>query len=347
MKNILKNHFYLINWKIKNTYDIIKYMKQAIRNFPTQLKFSPKVENKLPSAKKFIVSGMGGSHLSADLIKSWQPSFDIVVHHDYGLPAVSDNLRNYLTIISSYSGNTEEAIDGFNQAISKKLPVAAISIGGELLKLAQKYKKPFIRIPDTNIEPRSALGFSIVSLLKMMKQEKALSEIKKVSLNMEELEKKGKALAQRLKDYIPIIYTSTVNAPIGYNWKIRFNETGKIPCFYNTVPELNHNEMVGFDREGESRKLSDNFYFIFIKEKKDHKRNLLRMDIIKDIYEEKGLKVEILELEGKNIWEKIFSSLTMADWAAYYTAQIYNLQAQETAIITRFKGIIKEKGSLL
>lgn len=322
-------------------------MKQAIRDFPKQLKFSPKVENKLPSVKKFIVSGMGGSHLAADLIKVWDPSFDIIIHHDYGLPAVSDNLKNYLTIISSYSGTTEEAIDGFKQAVSKKLPLACVSTGGELLKLAEKHKKSFIKIPDTGIEPRSALGFSAVCLLKAMGQEKALSEIRKVSFNMEELENKGKALAQRLKDYIPVIYTSTVNGPIGYNWKIRFNETGKIPCFYNTFPELNHNEMVGFDREGESKKLSDNFYFIIIKDAKDYKRNLLRMDILKDIYEDKGLKVEVLELKGKNIWEKIFTSLTMADWAAYYTAQIYRLEAKETEIITRFKGIIKEKGGVL
>ncbi len=322
-------------------------MKQAIRNFPKQLKFSPEVENKLPHAKKFIVSGMGGSHLAADLVKTWNPFFDITIHHDYGLPSMPGNLKNYLTIISSYSGDTEEALNGFKKAVSKKLPVAAVSIGGKLLELAQKYKKPFIRIPDTDIEPRSALGFSVVSLLKMMGQEKALSEIKKVSFNMANLEKKGKALAQRLKDHIPVIYTSTINGPIGYNWKIRFNETGKIPSFYNTFPELNHNEMVGFDREGESRKLSDNFYFILIKDKKDHKRNLLRMDILKNIYENKGLKVEVIELAGKSIWEKMFTSLTLADWAAYYTAQIYSLEAEETEIITRFKAIIKEKGGVL
>lgn len=324
-------------------------MKEAIRDFIKQLKFKPIIENKenLISAKKFIVSGMGGSHLAADLIKTWQPSFDLIVHHDYGLPKASGDLKNYLITISSYSGNTEEALSGLEEAISKKLPLAAISIGGELLRLAKKYKKPYIQIPDTGIEPRSALGFSLISLLKIMGQEKALSEIKKISFNMNDLEQRGKELALRLKNYIPVIYTSTINGPIGYNWKTRFNETGKIPCFYNTVPELNHNEMVGFDREGESKKLSDNFYFIFIKDKNDHKRNSLRMDILKDIYQEKGLPVEIIELKGENIWEKIFSSLLLADWAAYYTAQIYKLEAQETEIITRFKGIIKQRGKML
>lgn len=324
-------------------------MRKAIENSPNQLRFEPVIENadNLKLAKKFIVSGMGGSHLAADLIKTWEPSFDMIVHHDYGLPQVSDSLKKYLTIISSYSGNTEEALDGFNIAVSQKLPVAAISVGGKLLEMAKEYKKPYIQMPDTAIEPRSALGFSAVSLLKMMGQENALSEMRKISFNMPELEEKGKALAERIKGHIPVIYTSTVNGPIGYNWKIRFNETGKIPAFCNTIPELNHNEMVGFDREGESRELSDSFYFIFLKDNKDHKRNLLRMDITKEILEEKGLAVEYLELAGNNIWEKIFSSLLLADWTAFYTAQIYKLEAQETAIITRFKNTIKERGGLI
>ena len=322
-------------------------MEKAIRGFIDQLKFKPKVENEpeLISANKFIVSGMGGSHLAADLFKIWEPSFNLIVHHDYGLPNISDNLKNYLIIISSYSGNTEEAIDGFNKAIAKKLNLACVSTGGELLKLAKKHNKPYVQIPDTGIEPRSALGFSAVCLLKIMGQEKALSEIKKIADNfdMNELEKQGRGLAQRLKNLIPIIYTSFRNEPIGYNWKIRFNETGKIPCYNSTFPELNHNEMVGFDREKDTRQLSDNFYFIFIKDKNDHSRIKIRMDVLEDIYKEKDLPVEIMELEGKNIWEKVFSSLLLADWAAFYTAEQYQLEAQETEIITRFKNILKKK----
>jgi glucose/mannose-6-phosphate isomerase len=322
-------------------------MKEAIKGFINQLKFKPIIENKenLISAKKFIVSGMGGSHLAADLLKIWNPSFDLIVHHDYGLPTVSDDLKKYLIIISSYSGNTEEAIDGFKEAISKNLSVACVSIGGELLELAKKYKKPYVQIPDTGIEPRSALGFSAVCLLKLMDQEKALLEINKITnnLDMEKLEKEGKKLAQRLNKFIPAIYTSTKNGPIGYNWKIRFNETGKIPSFCNILPELNHNEMVGFDREKDTRGLSDNFYFIFLRDEEDHPRVKIRMDVLRDIYQEKDLTVELIELKGENVWEKIFSSLLLADWTAFYTAEQYQLEAQETEIITRFKNIIKKK----
>lgn len=325
-------------------------MKEAIKNFPNQLKFEPKIENSenLFKAEKFIVSGMGGSHLAADLLKTWNPYFDLIIHHDYGLPRICENeLKNRLTIISSYSGNTEEAIDGFNEAIFKNIPVAVISVGGELLGLAKKFKKPYVQMPDTGIEPRSALGFSMVSLLKVMRKEKELLEIKNSFIDVNKAEKLGKNLAVKLKNYIPVIYASEKNGPIAYNWKIRFNETGKVPSFYNTFPELNHNEMVGFDGENKTKKLTKNFYFIFLKDKDDDKRISLRMDVLKNIYKNKGLLVRVFELEGKNIWGKIFSSLLLADWAAYYTAKQYKLNVQETEIINRFKKIIRQKISSL
>jgi len=323
-------------------------MEEAIRNFPNQLKFKPIIENSqnLFQTDKFIVSGMGGSHLAADLIKSWDPNFDIAIHHNYGLPG---DTKGRLIVISSYSGNTEEALDGFKKAMEQNLPVACISIGGELLELARKFKKPYIQMPDTGIEPRSALGFSIVSLLKLFNQTQALAEIERSAddLNMDGLEKIGKSFAAELKDEIPIIYSSEKNFPIACNWKIRFNETGKIPAFCNSLPELNHNEMVGFDGEKKTKKLLKNFYFIFLKEKEDHPRILLRMDILKEIFEEKGFPVQVLDLKGKNIWEKMFSSLSLADWTAFYIAKNYGLKAQETEIISRFKNTIKEKGGKL
>ncbi len=324
-------------------------MKKAIRNFPQQLKFKPLIKNagKLISTKNFIVSGMGGSHLAADILKSCDPAVNLIVHHDYGLPKVPQNFKNYLIIISSYSGDTAEALDGFKQALERKIPVACVSVGGQLLALAKKYKKPYVKIPNTGIEPRSALGFSLVCLLKLMRQEKVLSQIKKTadSINLNLLEKNGKQLAALLKHKIPVIYTSTRNEALAYNWKIRFNETGKVPSFYNTFPELNHNEMVGFDREKTTKKLSANFHFIFIKDPADHPLVTLRMDVLKHLYEKKGLPVMVYQLKGRNRWQMIFSSLSLADWAAYYTAIQYKLEAQETLIIDKFKKTIKDRSA--
>ena len=99
--------------------------------------------------------------------------------------------------------------------------------------------------------------------------------------------------------------------------------------------------MVGFDGERKTKKLLKNFYFIFLQDQTDHPRIILRMEILKEILKKKGFSMETLKLEGINIWEKIFFSLLVADWAAYYIAEQYGLKAQETEIINRFKDILK------
>src|SRR3989338_3056652 len=151
-------------------------MKEAIKNFNKQFEYEPEIENaeRLRHFDKFIVVGLGGSHLAADLLKVWNPYLDVVVHEDYGLPAFSDKeLKERLIILSSYSGNTEEALDAFNETIEKKLTCAVISTGGKLIELAKKHSRPYIAMPDTGIQPRLALGFGFKALLKLMVQDKA------------------------------------------------------------------------------------------------------------------------------------------------------------------------------
>ncbi|OGZ26823.1 MAG: bifunctional phosphoglucose/phosphomannose isomerase [Candidatus Nealsonbacteria bacterium RIFOXYB1_FULL_40_15] len=303
-------------------------MKEAINGFLDQLRFDPVIENKkrLKKAKDSLVCGMGGSHLAADLA-------GIPAHSDYGLP--KQDLKKKLIILSSYSGNTEEALDSFKEALSKKLSSACISIGGKLLESAEKHSIPYIKMPDTGINPRSALGFSAISLLKILGREKDIEEIKNAadSISMQEAESEGKELAKKLKNRIPVIYSSLKNASLAYNWKIKFNENSKIPAFSNSFPELNHNELVGL----ENRDLSDRFYFIFLEDREDHPRNLLRMKITKEILEKKNLPVEVLKLKEVPFWEKIFSSILIADWASFYLAEYYNQDVGETRIISELK----------
>ena len=138
-------------------------MRKSILSFPEQFLFKPEIENggklNLRKFSKFIVAGMGGSHLSGDLVRAWKPELDIAVHSDYGLPPMSAAGRwNTLVIISSYSGNTEETIDAFKSALRRKMPVVAVATGGKLLEFAQEKHVPFIKLPNTGIQPRMATG---------------------------------------------------------------------------------------------------------------------------------------------------------------------------------------------
>src|SRR3989338_9802114 len=297
-------------------------LDKAIKDFPKQIEFEPVVENteKLKpfgfaqgKSRKFAVCGMGGSHLAAYLIKIARPDLDIIIHSSYGLPEIGD-LDERLIIVNSYSGNTEEALDSFGEALEKKLNLAAISIGGKLLEQAQNKGIAFVKIPDTGIQPRMALGFFVLALLKLMWWDEEIAKVKKIAGDLDSgLEDAGKELSKKLDGKIPVIYTSGKNSALALNWKVIFYETAKIPAFYNIFPELNHNEMTGFDTRESTRKLSEHFYFILLKDAGDHPQILKRMSVLEKLLKERGRPVEVLELACDTIFKKIFTSLLLAD----------------------------------
>ena len=318
-------------------------MKEAIINFPKQFKWKPKVEGgKIKKYKRFVVCGMGGSHLGAGLLKTLLPDLDIVIHRSYGLPNLTeDSWKKRLVIASSYSGNTEETIEAFEAARAKKIPLAIIAAGGKLIELAKLHQIPFVQMPNTGIQPRSALGFQLRGIAKLMKLSEELKKSEALSkLNPESLEAKGRDLANLFKDKVPVIYASQSNRQIAYNWKIKFNETGKIPAFTNIFPELNHNEMTGFDVKESSRHLSEKFHFIFIKSSYDHPRILKRIEILEKLYKARGLEVTFVPMEGESLYYKIFNSLILADWTALYTAELYGLESEQVPMVEEFKSLI-------
>ncbi len=318
-------------------------MEEAIRNFHTQFLFRPVVENagKLSRAKKFVVGGMGGSHLAAGLIARLRPSLDLAIHRDYGLPTLPD-AHERLYIASSYSGNTEETIDFAKTAVKKGYDVAVVAVGGKLLEFARKKKLPYVVLPDTGVQPRSALGFSLLALLALMREKRLLADCGPLAkiLSPDACEGEGKKLAKRLFSSVPIIYASSRNREVAYNWKIKFNETGKIPAFYNVFPELNHNEMTGFDAVPKTKGLSDRFHFIFLTDSDDHPKIRQRMTVCRTLYEDRGLPVTEVPLEGRSPLEKIFTSLLVADWTALHTARLYGAEAEQVPMVEEFKRLI-------
>lgn len=320
-------------------------MLQAIKNFPEQFSYQPRLENKnkyKPSGN-FIVLGMGGSHLAADLLLAIKPEMNIHVHQDYGLPTWPLNrLRNYTIIANSYSGNTEEVIDGLHLALKNKLKVVIVATGGRLIKIAKEKNLPYIQMPNWNIQPRQAVGLNARALLKAMNEKKLLTASKDLSktLSAEKYKKEGKKIADQLLNHIPIIYASRQNTCLAFTWKIKFNENTKIPAFYNVLPELNHNEMTGFDRNQWTEKLSDNFAIIYLEDKSDHQRINKRFKVIKKLYKKENLKQINLTLQGKNRWQEIFSNMLIADWASFYLAEKYHRDPNSVPMVEKFKKMI-------
>ena len=322
-------------------------MYEAIKNFNQQFLYEPKIINQNVLVKKtsFVVVGMGGSAHAAEILKNSKPELDILIRRDYGLPELSsEELQKKLIILSSYSGNTEETIDAFEEARDKNLSMAVISTGGKLLALAKENNIPYIQLPNMGIEPRMALGLSIKAFLKFTGQEEELVKISRLvtALNPVDFEEEGKTLAMKIKNYVPVIYASNRNFPLAYIWKIKINENSKIPTFYNVLPELNHNEMNGFDVADSTKELDNKFYFIVLRDSIDNPKILKRMEVLEKMYKNRNLRIEILELKGEDAWYRIFSSLVLADWFSYYTAFEYGLKPEQVPMVEEFKKLILE-----
>ncbi|MBT4941569.1 MAG: hypothetical protein HOL80_04385 [Candidatus Magasanikbacteria bacterium] len=317
-------------------------MEQAILDFAKQFAYEPTVEHSetLKTYTSFLLTGMGGSHLAADIVKNILPEIDLTIHHDYGVAPVSkEKSAQSLFIASSYSGNTEEVVEGYRQAKAAGTAIAVLATGGTLIALAKADGTPYIQIPDTGIQPRSALGFSLLALLKIMKQDALLSQIQQLQhlLDPASLQKQGEEIASKLEEKTPIIYASQKNLSIAYNWKIKCNETGKIPAFYNTIPELNHNEMNGFDLQENSRHLAKQFCVILLSDDTDHPQNIKRMQVVKELYEARGITTMEIPLSGATSEEKIFTSILTADWVAITLAKHYGHEAEQVPMIEEFK----------
>ncbi len=315
----------------------------TIRDFPKQFDFKPSIKNHrgIFAFNKFVVCGMGGSNLAGALLKAWKPKLDIYFHRDYGLPPLS-SLKERLIICCSYSGNTEETLEAFEEAKDKGLEVVVITTGGKLLERAIRSRVPYIELPRTGQQPRTATGYLFLSLLAFTDPD-ALAEAYTLKRLLDSQRARGRAeaLARNLVGKVPVVYASDRNAALATNWKIKFNENGKTPAFCNIFPELNHNEMNGFDAGSDATKrLSENFAFMFLKDEEDHPKIQKRMEVLERLYQSRGLAVEIVPLTGTSRLEKIFQTVMMGDWISCFLAGLCGIDPEPVPMVEEFKLLI-------
>lgn len=316
-------------------------MRKLINEFQNQFKFKPEVKNgdnlKLPG--EFIVMGMGGSHLPADIMKTRDPYLPIYIHKDYHLPALPpERLKNSLLIAISHSGNTEETLSFAKEALERGYRLGAIATGGKLLDLAEKNDVPYVKVPAEKLEPRHSLGYMTVALSEFVNGDKK-EELESLYGNIDAsaLEEEGRLLSEFVGGQVPVIYASGRNYGLALIWKAKINETSKTPAFWNVFPELNHNEMAGFDQSQKTKAISEKFRFIFISDPADGDKVKERIKITKDIYESKGLPVAVSTLQGKTPFEKIFNSLILSDWVSYFLSERYGTDPFSNELVENFK----------
>lgn len=322
-------------------------MDKIILEFPKQFKIGIERAKNIEIKNKFkglIICGMGGSALPGDILKAWLRQHEInlplYIHRNYGLPYFANT--DQLIICVSYSGNTEETLSSFQSALRENLPLAVITSGGKLAEIARKNNIPLAIVP-AGIVPRLAIGYQFGALLEILSNASIFSDhlnelisLEQV-LQVEELKEQGQELAKKIINKIPIIYSSEKNQVLGKIWKIAFNETAKMIAISNNFPELSHNEIVGFEKKNKPQIENKKLIAIFLEDGYDYPDILKQMQIVKDILEKDGVKLEAINLTGKGILEKIFSNIILAFWTAYYLALENKVDPLKTKNIEEIK----------
>ena len=278
-----------------------------------------------------VIVGIGGSTLVGDVLKGIQEeiglSLPIVVWKDYGIP--KHWFKKPLYVFISFSGNTEEPLSGFTALLKKREKLmAVVASGGKLKDWSLAGKIPLVSFSAGNLAPRQTTGIMFYGLTRILKAAGLKVKIKDFSKEADfgSFRNEGKRIASRLKDKIVVIYTDEPHRHLGYIWKIKINETAKSPAFNNVLPEMDHNEITGFD----GGKFNGAAIFI---ESSFSPRMKKRFKLTEKLLKERGLRIIELKLTGKTEIEKTWNMMVLADWASYFLAKLNGVPEEEFNIV--------------
>ena len=316
-------------------------MLAEIDGLPDQLQAAWELGQKsvLPERKAFrqvVLAGMGGSAIGGDLLRAYgasAASVPIIVWRNYGLPAFVGGPES-LVIVSSHSGNTEEALSVFEEANKAGASLMAVTTGGKLAHLAGEANVPRW-IFEHSGQPRAAVGFSFGLLLAAVNRLGLIAdpdeEIADAILQMRKQQQEmlasvpvvkniAKRIAGQLMGRLPIILAAEHLVPVARRWTTQINELAKAIAQYNELPEADHNMIAGVNNP---ETLLGSTMVLFLRSTGFHPRNLLRTDLTKQGMMLEGFNTDFIDVNGDTRLAQQWTALHFGDYVAYYLALSY------------------------
>lgn len=295
-----------------------------------------------------IVAGMGGSGLAAKAFKSFgglKVPFEVV--QDYNLREYID--ENTLVICSSYSGNTEETLSGLDQAVNNSANpmVLVIASGGKLLDYAQNNSLPYIQLPG-GFQPRYTFGYQYRALTEIFDQIGLTSGlVNKLELATDTLgqtitgwfadvprdQNIAKQLAEELMGSSVVVYASNLFSSVAYKWKISINENAKTIAWWNSYPEFNHNEFLGWT----SHPVDKPYKIVNLVSELDHAQVQKRFEISEKLLSGQKPAAETVKLVGSSLIEQMMYGVALGDFVSLYLALLNGLNPTPVDIIEKLK----------
>ncbi|MEM3612211.1 MAG: bifunctional phosphoglucose/phosphomannose isomerase [Candidatus Bathyarchaeia archaeon] len=336
--------------------DMLSFCVNAAEHYESAFQITEKVAVDYPKPKSIIVAGMGGSAIGGELLKDWASdmlTIPVEVCREYTLPAHAD--KRTLTFIVSYSGETEETLSVFLDAVKRNCMIICISSGGTLLNFAGKLKIPSIHVPE-GIPPRAALPYlftpTLVILQKLGLVTKVRAEISEAVTVLKQVcnqnapenplrENFSKKLATDICGTVPVVYGFGFYRSVAQRFKQQFNENGKIPSKWEVFPELNHNEVVGWEKAEE---LANHFSAVIIRDKSEPEPIKCRIEATKELLSGKVKGIYEVWSRGEGRLAKMLSTTIIGDFTSVYLAILRGVDPTPVKTISMLKDKISKTG---
>jgi len=302
--------------------------------------------------KNICFVGMGGSTIGADLTRAYSLKscpYPVQVNRHYEIPNYIN--ENSLFIACSFSGNTEETLSALGSALEKGAQIIAVTSGGRIKKLAIEHGFDYVQIPG-GMPPRAALAYSFVPLFRIFQTLGYLDEDDHVLEETYRLLKEGVskyqdfsdndalALAEELNGSLPLIYSDALMMePVNLRWRGQIEENAKMLVYGNLIPEMNHNEIVGWEHLAH---LAGRLSVVILQDKEDNPRVKKRMEIVKELVMDQALSVIEISTIGKTRLERLFSLVQLADWVSMYLALLNEIDPTPITKIDILKSKLAE-----
>ena len=335
---------YVSNYDPQNQFDVLVNSFEQI-----EFAWKNKINLKKLREKAFssiIISGLGGSAISGDLLQNFllnELKIPYAVNRNYSLPHFAN--KDTLLIVSSYSGNTEETIEVLKKGIKKNCTIVAITTGGIIGKIAKENKIPVVKLKK-GFQPRYALGVSFFSLLKVFQEIGLISEQGKIVKKVIALWKaKGKEYCKQgnyaykiaidILGFVPVIYSvADITSAIGYRFKSQLNENSKLHAFHNVYPELNHNEIIGWETFQEKQFQTKVLNII---DKNYHLQVKKRFKITTGLIQKSKAEIINIQSNENDFKVRLMDMIYLCDWISYYAAVLRGKDPSEIENINILK----------
>lgn len=322
-------------------------MKELIASFTAQLRQAvdiganatftqPKTE-----IRNVIITGLGGSGIGGSIIIQIiekELKVPVIVNKDYFLPSFAD--AHTLVIVSSYSGNTEETLGALEIALKNNCKIVCVTSGGKVLEIAKAEKLDHIIIPG-GMPPRACLAYSFTQLFYVLHGMNLIGDWFKndfeTSIHLLDHEEEHMCaeayyLAEKLHRKIPVLYSQANYEGVSTRFRQQINENSKMLCWHHVLPEMNHNELVGWTIP------NDKLAVVFLRNEDDFERTKARMELTKNIVSKYTPYIFEVYSKGNSQLQKSLYLIHFGDWVSWYLSEIRNIDAMEVKVIDFLKG---------